>query len=133
MSASSDQGHAFAFAFLVYGPILFFTVLIHEFGHSLAAKSVGGNAHTILLWPLGGLAYCHHDAGPKADVWVTFAGPLTHVPQIGVWLLMAWLIDMENGIHAQGGEFRSSDFWGSVVWNAVWVRPSVLVCGAVVH
>lgn len=91
-----DPGPAFAFAFLVYGIILFCTVLIHELGHASAARCVGGQASTILLWPLGGLAYCSHDAGPKADLWVTFAGPLTHVPQVGLWVLVAWLIDMGN-------------------------------------
>lgn len=120
--ANTDRGHAFAFALLVYGPILFLTVLIHEFGHSLAARCVGGHAHSILLWPLGGLAYCSHDAGPKADLWVTFAGPLTHVPQAGFWVLMAWLIDMSDGLHPQGTEFKSSGFWASVIWSAIWVR-----------
>lgn len=106
LEAESDHGKALAFAALVYGPILFLTVLVHEFGHSLAARSVGGNAHTILLWPLGGLAYCSHDAGPKADLWVTFAGPLTHVPQIGFWVLIAWLLDIGAGIQTHGGNFR---------------------------
>lgn len=105
-AAGSNRGEALAFAFLIYGPILFLTVLIHEFGHSLAARSVGGHAHTILLWPLGGLAYCSHDAGPKADLWVTFAGPLTHVPQIGFWTLIAWVIDSGGGFKPHGGEYR---------------------------
>lgn len=48
-----------------YGPILLGTVLIHELGHALAARKVGGHAHGILLWPLGGLVYVGHDCGPK--------------------------------------------------------------------
>src|SRR5258708_14985890 len=36
--------------------ILFFSVLLHEFGHCFAARSVGGDAQDVLLWPLGGLA-----------------------------------------------------------------------------
>lgn len=50
---------------LQYGPILLGTVLIHELGHALAARRVGGHADGILLWPLGGLAYVGHDCGPK--------------------------------------------------------------------
>eukprot|EP00879_Flechtneria_rotunda_P033330 GHRR01036901.1.p1 GENE.GHRR01036901.1~~GHRR01036901.1.p1 ORF type:complete len:257 (+),score=33.10 GHRR01036901.1:855-1625(+) len=75
--------------FLILGPILLVTVLLHELGHCLAARSVGGTAHSILLWPLGGLAYIgSHNKGPKADVWVAVAGPLTHVPMTAFWVLM---------------------------------------------
>lgn len=35
--------------------LLFAIVLLHEFGHALACRSVGGKAERILLWPLGGL------------------------------------------------------------------------------
>src|SRR5690242_6586215 len=38
--------------------LLFFTVLLHEFGHCFAACRVGGDANEVLLWPLGGLAAC---------------------------------------------------------------------------
>jgi Zn-dependent protease len=53
--------------FLLLGPILLVTVLIHELGHSLAAKQVGGRVEGILLWPLGGLAFIGHDKGPKGE------------------------------------------------------------------
>lgn len=56
---------ALGWAALLYGPVLLGTVLIHELGHSLAARKVGGTADGILLWPLGGLAYVGHDCGPK--------------------------------------------------------------------
>jgi Zn-dependent protease len=36
---------------------LFLIVLMHEFGHALACKQVGGQANQIVLWPLGGVAY----------------------------------------------------------------------------
>src|ERR1700709_1829684 len=36
---------------------LFAIVLMHEFGHALACRSVGGQANQITLWPLGGIAY----------------------------------------------------------------------------
>merc|ERR1719197_136435 len=42
--------------FLVHGPILFGTVLIHELGHCWATYRIGGMVEGILLWPLGGLA-----------------------------------------------------------------------------
>src|SRR5271163_5373671 len=32
---------------------LFLIVLLHEFGHALACRQVGGVANRIVLWPLG--------------------------------------------------------------------------------
>src|SRR5512133_3060891 len=36
---------------------LFGVVLMHEFGHALACRQTGGQADTIVLWPLGGIAF----------------------------------------------------------------------------
>ena len=36
---------------------LFLIVLLHEFGHAMACRQVGGSSDQILLWPLGGVAY----------------------------------------------------------------------------
>lgn len=66
--------------------ILFLTVLLHEFGHCAGAKLVGGRVDRILLWPLGGLAFCSSGGGAKGDLLVALAGPLTHAPQYLVWL-----------------------------------------------
>jgi len=35
---------------------LFLIVMMHEFGHALACRQVGGSADQIVLWPLGGVA-----------------------------------------------------------------------------
>src|SRR5579862_6600106 len=42
----------------------FAIVLLHEFGHCLACRSVKGHADRIVLWPLGGLAFCNPPAKP---------------------------------------------------------------------
>lgn len=52
---------------------------------SLAALRYSGTCHAITLWPLGGFAEVSHDKGPKEDLWVSFAGPLTHVPMGLFW------------------------------------------------
>ena len=36
---------------------LFALVTLHEFGHALACRQVGGSADQIVLWPLGGIAF----------------------------------------------------------------------------
>ncbi|MEN6335110.1 MAG: hypothetical protein ABFE01_12675 [Phycisphaerales bacterium] len=45
---------------------LFAIVLLHEFGHSLACRQVGGRADHIILWPLGGIAYVQPPQRPGA-------------------------------------------------------------------
>jgi hypothetical protein len=46
---------------------------------------VGADVHGILLWPLGGLAFVGHSTSPKTDIFVSVSGPLTHIPQFGIW------------------------------------------------
>jgi Zn-dependent protease len=58
---------------------LFAIVLMHEFGHALACRSVGGQADRIMLWPLGGVAYVQPPARPGALLWSIAAGPLVNV------------------------------------------------------
>jgi Zn-dependent protease len=58
---------------------LFLIVLIHEFGHSLACRQVGGKADRILLWPFGGVAYVDPPPRPGATLWSIAAGPLVNV------------------------------------------------------
>lgn len=118
------------FYFLLLGPILFTTVLIHELGHALAARSVGGSASSILLWPLGGLAYVAHDRGPKADVWVSVAGPLTHLPMIGIWLLAAFLTyhDKTDSFSIDINQIYPEENLGHAICAAsFWLNISLLV------
>src|SRR5215469_10678332 len=58
---------------------LFLIVLIHEFGHQLACRSVGGKTHDIVLWPFGGVAYVSPPQRPGAQLWSIAAGPLVNV------------------------------------------------------
>ncbi len=57
---------------------LFALVLMHEFGHALACRSVGGDARQIVLWPLGGVAYVNPPQRPGATLWSLAAGPLVN-------------------------------------------------------
>ena len=58
---------------------LFLIVLMHEFGHALACRQVGGTANRIVLWPLGGVAYVNPPQRPGATLWSIVAGPLVNV------------------------------------------------------
>ncbi len=63
---------------------LFMLVLLHEFGHALACRQVGGTAREILLWPLGGVAYVRPPFRPGAILWSIAAGPLVNLVLIPV-------------------------------------------------
>jgi Zn-dependent protease len=69
---------------------LFFIVMLHEFGHALACRQVGGIANRIVLWPLGGVAYVDPPPRPGATLWSIAAGPLVNV----VLLLVTTLFGM---------------------------------------
>jgi Zn-dependent protease len=70
---------------------LFGIVLLHEFGHALACRQVGGQANQIVLWPLGGVAYVAPPPRPGATLWSIAAGPLVNVALAPVLIILWWL------------------------------------------
>lgn len=75
---------------------LFVIVLMHEFGHSLACRSVGGQANQIVLWPLGGVAYVAPPARPGATLWSIAAGPLVNVVLLPILTALVWLSSSQD-------------------------------------
>jgi Zn-dependent protease len=71
---------------------LFGVVLLHEFGHALACRRTGGEADTIVLWPLGGIAFVKPPARPGAYLWSMAAGPLVNVILFPVFTLFAYVL-----------------------------------------
>jgi Zn-dependent protease len=70
---------------------LFLIVMLHEFGHALACRQVGGTANQIVLWPLGGVAYVDPPPRPGATLWSIAAGPLVNVALAPVLFAMLML------------------------------------------
>ncbi|MGD1212256.1 MAG: M50 family metallopeptidase [Candidatus Acidiferrales bacterium] len=82
---------------------LFLIVMVHEFGHALACRQVGGTSNQIVLWPLGGVAYVNPPQRPGATLWSIAAGPLVNValvPILSVLVLLSrsqgWAETMPN-------------------------------------
>lgn len=75
---------------------LFLFVLLHEFGHALACRSVGGLADEIVLWPFGGVAYASPPPRPGATLWTIVAGPLVNVVLFPI-LSALWLFSRSAG------------------------------------
>ena len=71
---------------------LFAIVLMHEFGHALACRQVGGEAHQIILWPLGGVAYVAPPPRPGAQLWSIAAGPLVNVALVPVFYVLKMVV-----------------------------------------
>jgi len=75
---------------------LFGIVLLHEFGHALACRQVGGKADQIVLWPLGGVAYVQPPPRPGATLWSIAAGPLVNVILLPI-IAVIWLLAKKLG------------------------------------
>jgi Zn-dependent protease len=74
--------------------MLFAIILCHEFGHCFGARSVGGDADQILMWPLGGLAFARAPQTPWAQFVTVACGPLVNV---GFCVLSALLLIVATG------------------------------------
>jgi Zn-dependent protease len=76
-------------------------VVIHEFGHILAARKYGVNCERVTLMMLGGMAHIDdsmEDLEPKKQLWVTFAGPLTNLIMMLIFfLIILFTVDL-NGV-----------------------------------
>jgi Zn-dependent protease len=103
LDGNAGAPHSLAFFVVLYF-CLFFIVLIHEFGHALACKSVGGRADRILLQPLGGIAFVDPPQRAGAMLWSIVAGPLVNVILLPITIIPA--VFLHNlGAHGIGYEF----------------------------
>lgn len=58
---------------------LLLLVFCHELAHGLVCRAVGGEADEMVLWPLGGLAWCRPPADWRAELKSAVAGPMFHL------------------------------------------------------
>lgn len=72
---------------------LFGIVLMHEFGHAFACRSVGGEAGNIVLWPLGGIAFVRPPQRPGALLWSIAAGPLVNVVLVPITVGLVFMAE----------------------------------------
>lgn len=59
--------------------LLLVSVLVHEFAHVLTARGTGVDGNEILLWPLGGLAFCQPAPTFRSHLLTPAAGPLSNL------------------------------------------------------
>ena len=58
---------------------LFACIVLHELGHALVAGYFGIRSRDIILYPFGGVASIMGEPGPKAEFFITIAGPLVNI------------------------------------------------------
>ena len=90
---------------------LFLIVTLHEFGHALACRQVGGEANQIVLWPLGGVAYVNPPPRPGATLWSLAAGPLVNVALFPVLLV---LLTLSSGLAGSSPDAHA------LLWFLTW-------------
>jgi Zn-dependent protease len=76
---------------LISAGALFTIVLLHEFGHCFAARSVGGDADEIIMHPLGGLAMAQAPKRPWPTFVTVAGGPLVNVVICAITGTILWL------------------------------------------
>src|ERR1017187_4980602 len=124
VDAYEIQSHDGRYSSIVWNVLeylaLFAIVLMHEFGHSLACRQVGGTADQIVLWPLGGVAYVNPPQRPVATLWSIAAGPLVNVALLPV-LIIAVMVSRSLGWpHARPDAYQ-------LLRAILWIDISLLV------
>jgi Zn-dependent protease len=89
---------------------LFVLVTMHEFGHALACRQVGGRADRIVLWPLGGIAFVRPPPRAGAMLWSIAAGPMVNL------LLVPIFTFAQHAAGRAGWEQTNPDAYLVLLW-----------------
>jgi Zn-dependent protease len=119
-SGAAGSGYAKPIFYVAEFLAIFLIVLMHEFGHSLSCRQVGGRADQIVLWPLGGVAYVMPPDRPGAQLWSIAAGPLVNVILIPILFGLTILAQT-------AGWFTTMPDLARLIEMVFWINNVILV------
>src|SRR6185295_13848443 len=74
----------------IYILALFGSVLLHELGHALVARSYGIRTIEIVMFPIGGMSRPDRQPKPREELWIALAGPAVNLLIAGAIAAWAW-------------------------------------------
>ena len=99
------SGSGAAVGAIMFILLLFLCVVLHEFGHALAAKSFGINTPDITLLPIGGVARLERmPEEPKQELIIAIAGPAVNVVIAGCLFLVKGVNHIFSAATVQSGD-----------------------------
>jgi Zn-dependent protease/CBS domain-containing protein len=81
---------------VLYIVALFASVLLHELGHTLAARRYGIRTIEIVMFPIGGVSRPERQPKPSQELWISLAGPMVNL--LIATALMAWMTTQQGWV-----------------------------------
>ncbi|NET04361.1 MAG: site-2 protease family protein [Symploca sp. SIO2B6] len=93
---------------LVMALLLFSSVILHELGHSLAARSQGIKVNSITLFLFGGVASIERESKTPGEAFqVAIAGPLVSLMLFGLFHLLAMVFPPGSTVYSISSDLAS--------------------------
>jgi len=107
---------------LLWIPIVFVSVLIHELAHAAAIGALGFGPSQIVLGGMGGVTINQRKARPWQDLVISISGPAS---SFGMWLLARWavgnleIVQTDRMLHAMVPLLA----WANLAWGIFNLIP----------
>lgn len=113
-SNASAGGPAAGLAAVIFFLTIFFFVLLHELGHSIAARRYGVVVRDIVLLPIGGVARMESlPQNPRQELVIAFAGPAVNF--VAVIVLYFFMRAMNWPVDHLSFDLSGKDFWNGML------------------
>lgn len=117
LGLSGGQDLRFAGSFVAIATV---SILVHELGHAAAFRRFGGQP-SVLLYGFGGVTTGPGDLGPRRDIVVSLAGPLTQLVALGLPAL--WLTADATGLSLDARTVLDQVVWINIAWPLLNLAP----------